>query len=587
MISSNALTAYVAAFIDELVRSNVKQIVVSPGSRSTPIAMVAADHPDMKVWLNVDERSAAFFALGIAKASRQPVAIVCTSGTAVANYMPAIVEAKESQIPLIVLTADRPHELRDIGAPQAIDQIHIFGKQVKWFVEMAIPEDTPEMLRYVRTVAARAVSTAILGPSGPIHLNFPFREPLTAVIEDDEIWRAGLENRKQFVKVDHSHKIPEALQIDTLVKTLQNSKKGIIICGPYDRPEFAPAVVALAEKIGFPILADPLSQLRSGLHSKDLIIDSYDAFLRDEQIATNLIPETVIRFGAMPVSKALTLFLKRNPQIHQFMIDGDGLWRDPTLLTSSVMHADPTLFCEKLVDSFSKNDISSDSQWLNTWTAVDQIAGESLQQLGNASEQFEGNVILQLADCLPSDSTLFVGNSMPIRDVDSFFLANEQSIRVLANRGANGIDGTISSALGASTVSEPLVLVLGDLTFYHDLNGLLAAKLHHLNATIIIINNDGGGIFSFLPQANHPKNFELLFGTPLGLDYRYVVEMYGGQFTRIGDWNDFKDVVQKCIQSKGLQVIEIHTNRDTNVQKHREIWQKTNESIKASWNHIE
>ncbi|WP_017756201.1 2-succinyl-5-enolpyruvyl-6-hydroxy-3-cyclohexene-1-carboxylic-acid synthase [Calidifontibacillus oryziterrae] len=587
MKSNQSLTKYVAAFLDELVRSNVKHIVVSPGSRSTPIAMVAAEHPEIKVWLNVDERSAAFFALGMAKARREPVAIVCTSGTAVANYMPAVVEAKESQVPLIVLTADRPHELRDVGAPQAIDQIHFFGNQVKWFVEMAIPEDTPDLLRYVRTVAARAVSTSIHGPSGPVHLNFPFREPLVPHmkdIEDEALWGIGLEGRKQFVKVTRSiGQINDDVELEDLVKSLHNIEKGLIICGPYDRPGFAEAIISLAEQLSYPIIADPLSQLRSGSHSKKLILDSYDAFLRDEYIATQYVPDVVIRFGAMPISKAVLLFLKNNPNIRQIIIDGEGLWRDPTLLTSEIIHADPVVFSRSLTVALAKDNGNSiprsDSMWLSLWISANNMARETLRTLGYEEEHFEGQVVMQLADCLPQHSTLFVGNSMPIRDVDSFFFNNDKNIRVIANRGANGIDGLVSTALGASTAVDPLVLLIGDLSFYHDLNGLLAAKLHQLNVTIVIVNNDGGGIFSFLPQSDHPKNFELLFGTPLGLDYRHVVQMYGGEFIRLAEWESLQETILQSIAAKGLQVIEVKTDRRENADKHRKIWKQVAHNV--------
>ncbi|HHY72587.1 MAG TPA: 2-succinyl-5-enolpyruvyl-6-hydroxy-3-cyclohexene-1-carboxylic-acid synthase [Bacillus bacterium] len=583
MNSNKALTVYVAAFLDELVRSNVKHIVVSPGSRSTPIAMLAADHPNLKVWLNVDERSAAFFALGIAKARREPVAIVCTSGTAVANYMPAVVEAKEAQVPLIVLTADRPHELRDIGAPQAIDQLDFFGKQVKWFVEMALPEERREMLRYVRTVAARAVSTSLTGPSGPVHLNFPFREPLVPNLEDDTIWESGLENRQQFIKASQTKRVLSVPDLERLALELQEVKRGIIVCGPLDMPCFAEEVVKLGETLGFPILADPLSQLRCGGHNKNLVIDSYDAFLRDEYISKTLIPDVVIRFGAMPVSKAVLLFLKKNPQIKQIIIDGDGLWRDPTLLATEVIHCNPVLFCKDLAAvEFFKTHKATDMRWIEHWITADSIAGDVLRTFGNEEEEFEGQVVLRIANSLPDHSTLFVGNSMPIRDVDSFFLNNERNIRIMANRGANGIDGTISTALGVSTVGEPLVLLLGDLTFYHDLNGLLAAKLYQLNATIVIINNEGGGIFSFLPQSEHPKNFEMLFGTPLGLDFSYVVKMYNGHFTRINHWDELSEAIKNCKNVGGLNVIEVRTDRSLNVAKHRKIWNIANQKIKQS-----
>lgn len=580
MTSTRALTLYTAAFVDELTKSGLKHAVISPGSRSTPMSMVMAEHPDMNVWLEIDERSAGFFALGRAKASREPVALVCTSGTAAANYMPAVVEAYLSRIPLVVITTDRPHELRDVGAPQAIDQLNLFGKYAKWFVEMALPEEGEGMLRYARTFAGRAVATSIKGPQGVVHLNFPYREPLIPDFTIEGLFDAGRANRDTYVKASHGKVLPDSHFVDELVQVIQQQDNGLIICGPHDDPEMNEAVIAFAKKVGYPILADPLSQLRSGKYDTSLVVDSYDTFLREERFGSTMEPSLIIRFGAMPVSKALLHYLKRHKEARQIIIDEDGGWREPTLLASDMVYVSPTELFRMVLDELPGDGIARTTGWTDQWINVNKTVRQVLLEDGRRNHLFEGQIMMELVDLLPEQSILFAGNSMPIRDLDSFFLNNSKQIRTMANRGANGIDGVVSSALGASTIGVPLVLVIGDLSFYHDLNGLLAAKLHKLNATIIVINNDGGGIFSFLPQANHPKHFEALFGTSTGLDFSHAVKMYGGRFHRALDWEQFRDAVQTEIETDGLSVIEVPTTRHENAVDHRALWDKAYASVR-------
>lgn len=574
MSHQESLTAYIAAFVAELVFSGISDVVVSPGSRSTPMAMVMAEHPELKVHIHVDERSAAFFGLGIAKATNRPVAILCTSGTAAANYFPAIVEARYSRVPLIVLTADRPHELREVGAPQAIDQIHLYGHHVKWFAEMALPEKSNEMIRYARTFCARAVAVASAAPAGPVHLNFPFREPLIPKL-DEELFKAS-ERPDGYVKVRNGDLSINDGQIKEIAEKLKGKEKGIIVCGNIPDQEFATAVTRLSELLKFPIVADPLSQLRSGKHSLEHIIDAYDTFLRNEDAKSFLKPDIVIRFGAMPVSKALTIFLKENHDIDQFVIDGGGGWRDPATLSTEMIFCNETLFCEML---FTYLKPKSTSRFIERWKKINDLTKENMAHVRDIVELNEGGLFYQLVDFLPEDATLFVGNSMPIRDIDSFFLNNDKRIKVIANRGANGIDGTVSTALGAALNLQPLYLVLGDLTFFHDLNGLIAAKLYNIDINIILINNNGGGIFSFLPQAEHPKHFELLFGTALNLEFEHAVRMFNGVFTKIKDWDHFHLEIKKSKELKGVNVFEIVTNRVRNRDEHREIWRKVSQEI--------
>ncbi len=575
MNHQEALTLYIAAFVAELVKSGVEDVVVSPGSRSTPMAMVMAEHPELRVHIHVDERSAAFFALGIAKASQKPAALLCTSGTAAANYYPAIVEANYSRVPLVVLTADRPHELRDVGAPQAIDQIHLYGKNVKWFVEMAPPENTAEMLRYARTVCARAASMAQRSPAGPVHLNFPFREPLVPQLDRADLFELS-ERADGFVNIKPGQLGLREEEYREIAESLNETSRGIIVCGPLEKVDFPEAVIQLAKKLNYPIIADPLSQLRSGMHDGSWIIDTYDSFLKNEDAKKALKPDVMIRFGAMPVSKPLTIFMKENSDARQLIVDGGGGWRDPALLSTEMVHCDETQFCESLTPSINAG---KDNQYFSLWKEINHLTRSRLADINEVDELSEGKLFYQLSEMLPEGSTLFVGNSMPIRDLDTFFHFNEKNIRVMANRGANGIDGTVSTALGAGTLSQPLYLVLGDLTFFHDLNGLIASKLYGIDINILLINNNGGGIFSFLPQANHPKNFEKLFGTPLDLEFGHAITMYGGKYDLISNWEHFISTFKQNTDAKGLKVMEITTNRDKNLTEHRELWNSVSQEI--------
>jgi 2-succinyl-5-enolpyruvyl-6-hydroxy-3-cyclohexene-1-carboxylate synthase len=575
--------------VDELVRSGVRHFCVCPGSRSTPLALTIARHPDAKLWMHLDERSAAFFGLGLAKTLREPVVLVCTSGTAAANFMPAVVEAFSARIPLVVLTADRPHELRDVGAPQTINQINLFGAHAKWFVDLAEPDAAPELLRYTRTVASRAVALARRSPAGPVHINCPYREPL---LPDPAAALAAptarAENRP-YVTVSAGARAPDPTLAAELAADLSATPRGLIICGPHDDPALADALTRLAGALSYPVLADPLSGLRNGDHERVLVLDCYDAFLRDAAFVERFAPQVVLRFGAMPVSKPLLLYLQRHQSCRLIVVDGDGNWNEPTLLAADMIHADARLLCEALVASLSPSghkvsygpSVANISAWASAWQSANQRSRAAIAaQFEAYDELFEGQVFAELAALLPDRALLYAGNSMPIRDLDTFFPGSSRPIRLLANRGANGIDGVVSSALGAAAAElGPTVLVIGDLSFYHDSNGLLAAMQHDLNLTIILLNNDGGGIFSFLPQAGDPEHFETLFGTPHGLDFRPLAQMYGARYERVTNWEAFRSAVQHGIEIGGLQIVEVPTERARNVIVHREIWQAVNAAL--------
>jgi 2-succinyl-5-enolpyruvyl-6-hydroxy-3-cyclohexene-1-carboxylate synthase len=626
------LAIAVGAFVDELIVAGVRHFCVCPGSRSTPLALTIARHPAMRsrvarLWMHVDERSAAFFGLGLAKAAREPVALVCTSGTAAANFLPAVVEAFYGRVPLIVLTADRPHELRDCGAPQTIDQVRLFGSHAKWFFDLPLPEASDEAVHHLRTIASRGVATARERPAGPVHVNCPYREPLIPTWRRDtddsqwtnppsvggngpEPWPAhGQRGSHQvvaqpWVEVVQGPRVLAPGSVEALASALHDTRRGLLVCGPQDDPELADAVIRLAKTMLYPVLADPLSLVRCGPHDRTLVLDAYDAFLRDAAFVERHAPDLVVRFGAMPTSKPLLLYLQRHRGIRHILVDGEGGWNDPAGLATTVVHADGRGLCDAL--SADERGTAWGGQagqssgraggaapgrrapgqcgnldWFAAWHTANRLAREAIAaEFAGLDELFEGKVFAELASLLPDGALLYAGNSMPVRDLDSFFAGCERRMRFLANRGANGIDGVVSSALGAGAVGEgPLVLVIGDLSFYHDANGLLAAKKHGLRATIVLLNNDGGGIFSFLPQAADQEHFETLFGTPQGLNYRTLAETYGATLTRVSSWDGFRRAVQGGLEADGLTVVEVPTDRQRNVTLHREMWQAVSRAL--------
>ncbi|MDF2557161.1 MAG: menD [Bacillales bacterium] len=577
MSNRDVLTAFTTSFIDELTKVGVVDAVVSPGSRSTPLAYVMAEHPAMKVWMNIDERSAGFFALGIAKEKKKPVVLLCTSGTASANYYPAIVEARISRVPLIVLTADRPHELRDVGAPQAIDQIDLYGKHAKWFVEMPVPEASDEMLRFTRNIASRVAATSMQNPAGVVHLNFPFREPLMPVFEEME---NHITSCNALVTIENNYAQLSLEKFEAIASKIRNVKKGIIVCGQIDHDEFTEAVVSFADKTGFPILADPLSQLRVGIHNKSNIIDSYDAFLRWETLYNDLKPDSIIRFGAMPVSKPLSLFIKKS-NCELIVVDGGLGWREPTGTLSEMIYCDEAIFCREMSDLLVNDSMNQvQTEFLHKWKNINKQTSVHLSSGIERTEGHEGALIAQLTKLLPSKCNLFVSNSMPIRDLDTFFRNTSKDVKIHANRGANGIDGIVSTALGVSASSEiPTFLIIGDLSFFHDMNGFLAARIHQLNLFVIVINNDGGGIFSFLPQYGEPRQYEKLFGTPHGMEFSSVVGIYGGTYCAAETLSDFIDAFEDLVMEEGLRILEVFSNREKNSKAHKELMRIVSEKV--------
>ncbi len=562
-----------------LVDTGVTDVIVCPGSRSTPLALATRAHPRLRVRVLLDERAAGFFALGLARASRRPVAVVVTSGTAVANLLPSVIEASHARVPLVLLTADRPPELRERGAPQTIDQARIFGGFVRWFVELPLLDGEEATRRHVRSVIGRAVATARSGPAGPVHLDIPFREPLVPDAALGPVDHPTEDSRSSTETVSGPPTLSEA-DLTGLATRLRSVARGLIVAGPQDDPALPQALARLAAATDFPIVADPLSGVRCGPHDRSSVIAHADHLVRPGPWRDGHLPDLVIRFGATPTSKPLTTMLAETSPI-QIVVDGDRGWSDPAIIPTTFVHADATATADSLATALSDPAASSLS-WRAAWVDADRAADAAirtcLDDFEAQDEPFEGLPFGLLADLLPEGGLLWAGNSMPVRDMDAFLSATGRSIRPMSNRGANGIDGVVSTALGAAAADVgPVVLVVGDLSFLHDLNALVAARLHELSATIVVIDNDGGGIFQFLPQATAdapevglPDHYEELFGTPHGIDIGPIVGALGGRFLEV-DSSTFRLALTEAIGRPGVDVLRYRTERRRNVELHRDV----------------
>ncbi|MFV2062187.1 MAG: 2-succinyl-5-enolpyruvyl-6-hydroxy-3-cyclohexene-1-carboxylic-acid synthase [Chloroflexota bacterium] len=561
------------AIVEELVRAGVRDVVVCPGSRSTPLALALRANPELHIWMHLDERAGAFFALGAAKASRRPIAIVATSGTAAANFLPAMVEARQGRVPLVALTADRPPELRDRGAPQAIDQDHLYGRFAKWYAELPVPDESPLYEANLRSVVGRAVVIAAAAPAGPVHLNLPFREPLLPV---GSLSAAQADPTALSTGIVTGIRTVDSAAIDGLGTRLAAARRGLIVCGPQDVPGFPDAVTRLAAQTGFPILADGLSNLRLGRHDRSHVIARHDALLRSRAFSDDHVPDLVLRFGVTPTSKLITQALQAwsAPQI---VVD-DGGWAETTLLPLTMVQAEPKSLATMLTARLGSLAQQRDDAWLPSWLQAEDAAEAALRRwLAAQREPFEGAIFPILCATLPDGALLFAGNGMPVWDMDAFLDKGDTELTCLGNRGANGIDGLVSTALGAAAMQRgPVVAVVGDISFIHDLNALVSAVGQELSATIVLVNNDGGGIFSFLPQAaaerpelGLPEHYEELFGTPHGLDLGPLVTALGAEHRAVG-LGTLQAAVSSSLARPGVQVLEIRTARARNVELHHE-----------------
>ena len=556
MIPINRTYAPLQAFVEELYRCGMRHAVTSPGSRNAPLALTLAAQEGVEAVSVLDERSAGFVALGMAKASRRPVAVTCTSGTAAANLHPAVVEAWEAGVPLIVLTADRPPELREVGAGQAIDQIKLYGSAAKWFVEVGTHEPGRETAIHHRALACRAYWTAGGGRPGPVHLNFPLRDPLAPVREElDDVHWEGREGGRPWTEVRRHASAPHADDVHAVAERIAAEPRGVIVCGPTAEQSadagdgIAQAAAQLAAQTGWPILAEPTSGARCGGHDRSQVIAHYDVLLRVERFARGQAPGLVLRVGDMPTSKPLRAFVADESQI---VVDPYGAWHEPTRRAELLLQVGAERTVAALASAVEMRDAARDETWARAWREGDAKVSEAVQA---APEGFEGKLLASLEPELPDEAVVWVSSSMPIRDVEAYFPQSAKRLRFLANRGANGIDGVVSSAMGAAIATGlPTWVLIGELALQHDAGGLLAARRAGVELEIVCVNNGGGGIFDFLPVAEHadPAAYETHIATP-------------------------SDVIDLAALWPGLR--EFRTDRRQNVALHRELVERVAQSL--------
>ena len=570
------MNEYIAALVDEFYQLGVRHAVFSPGSRSTTMAMLFKEHEGFETYMNIDERSASFMALGIAKAHKEPTVLVCTSGSAVAHYLPAILEAQYTGIPLVVLSADRPHTLLHVGAPQTVDQHKIFGTAVNYFEELAVPQES-HYYTYPRQVARKAYMKAMDTKKGPVHINVPLFEPLVPELSRNhfEAGRSsfkvvkpnyssvfGCDNRNNLTHInnaiDIAHGNDGTNEINDLLKRYERI---LILAGPQIDIDEADTIRFFGEALQAPILADPLSNVR-GCNTSDVVISTYDALLAGQALWHELKPDCVIQFGQIVVSKRVQQMIASWTDVEYIEVNPTMDSMNPTGKTTMHVQASIDVFTHL----YGKNNNSD--KYLKLWQWLEQ---EGKKQLSTAIDEphcFEGRTIRELQKQIPEDGQVFVANSMTIRDFDYFWFSGESKAVLYGNRGVNGIDGTISTALGLAANGRPTYLVTGDLSLFHDLNGLAVAKTHNLNLTIILHNNDGGGIFEYLPQKG-TKHFDYLFSTSQGLDYSGAAKLYGCGYTKISSPDELSSVLANVSQESGVHIIEIPTNREYSRELHK------------------
>jgi len=565
MTAPNRNTLWGRAVAEELSRAGVGAVCVCPGSRSTPLTVAVDAHDDLTVYSHLDERSAAFFALGRGKRTGEPTAVVTTSGTATANLHPAVMEANQARVPLLVLTADRPPELRDSGANQTVDQQKLYGDAVRHYRDLPEPEADDRKLRSLRTAVCRAVGEATGANPGPVHLNAPFRKPLEptevpgdvpGTFADDYPLAASGRDDRPFVSVDRAPATPRESTLDALAGAAADADRGLLVAGPEDGGLSADAASALADATGFPLFADPLSDLRFGPHVADApVVGGYDGLLAAGASLFDPDPDFVLRFGASPTSKPLRKSLAASGA-RQVVVDPAGEWREAEFTAADLVVADPDETARGLAarvdsgrDAWTDRVLDREADY---WQTVGAFEPDGL---------LEGEVSRVVAADAPDPATVFVSNSMPVRDFDRFTEPRSADLTVLGNRGASGIDGVVSSALGAgSATDDPLVVLTGDLAYYHDSNGLLALERCGVDATVVLVNNDGGGIFHMLPIESFDPPFTGQFKTPHGLDFAPTGDTYDLEFARVESIDGFRAAYRESVGSAGTQVVEVQTD---------------------------
>lgn len=566
---SNRNTLYATTLVDELVRAGLRHVCLAPGSRNTPLVLAFARHPGVQVSSHLDERSAAFFALGLALATGMPAAVVCTSGSAAANFLPAIVEAHQSGVPLLALTADRPHELRDSGANQTIDQVKMFGSFARWSVDMALPEATPPavVLRNLRTLAARAMAVAGGPPGSVVHLNLPFRAPLepTPVAGDLSDPPAEAQPRAAgapFTRIAVATEVAAPEEItDEIAAILNHHERGLIICGPRcPGDDFGALVAELSRRTGYPVLADGVSGVRFGYPE---VLGGYETFLFGTPDVPP--PEVVVRFGAVPTSKWLNQYLDTAAPQAVIHVRAGGIWADDSHRVSHFVAADERATIRALLARLT----ARRSAWAQPFASAEARVWAAIEAGISSGAYFDGAAVYDVIDLLPSGASLFVGNSLPVRHLDQFGRPGAKPIHAFANRGASGIDGNLSTALGigAGRPDTALAAIVGDITFYHDMNGLLAVRRCGVPVTIVLLNNDGGGIFHRLPINRFEPEFSHYFLTPHGLDLMHAARLYGLEHVRADGREAFRRAFSESIAARAATIIEVRTDARADLER--------------------
>ncbi len=537
-------------FVQELVRSGLSHVCMAPGSRSTPLVLAAAEEPALRIHPFLDERSAAFFALGIGRGTGEVAAVITTSGTAVANLFPAVVEAERGEVPLLLLTADRPRHLRDADANQTIRQERIFGSFPRWFHEAGPPEVTDRALRHLRAVASRAVAEARGRPAGPVHINFPFAKPLEPVPVAGDLPRdmqgfhlsalSGRESERPFTRSSRRELQADPEDVAEVMAEMSQARRPLLVAGPGPDPVARGAALRrAAAALNVPLLADPLSGARRGRTRADSslpLVTHYDLFLRDPSIRKELEPDFILRLGGSATSSSLLELLREVPDARQVVVDGAGGWKDHLSIAHRYLHTEVDLFLTALADRTLGNggDGGGRSDWTVLWATAEEEAEATWDTISDEGPFFEGGILREVSRWVDPHHSLFVSSSMPVRDLDAFGGPGVAGGKVFGNRGASGIDGLVSSALGVSVGrGERVVAVLGDLAFHHDMNGLLGVREEGAQVLFVVIHNDGGGIFHMLPIRNHEPQFTPYFATPHGLDFRHAAALYGLPFRRV------------------------------------------------------
>lgn len=579
MIDGNKNAVWAAAFMDELARAGIREVCLAPGSRSTPLVMGAVAEGRLRIWTLLDERSAGFFAVGLGRASGRPAAVITTSGTAAANLFPAVIEAFQSEVPLLVLTADRPHRLRGADANQSVDQLRLYGGHVRAFFESAPPTVTGPALHHLRSLACRAVGESLGLPAGPVHVNFPFAKPLEPVEVPGDV-PAGFEDSfpeaasgrsggRPFVRVTPRRPAVSRDEVVRIAALLQNAKRPLLVAGPSGDPErTGAAMLRVARATGAPLVADPLSGSRFRDPDGTAVMGAYDLFLRSERARTALEPDLVVRTGVTPTSATLAAFLDGHPGPHHVVIDPGFRWKDYMAVAHAYVRGDPAEFLAAVHAELSPR---PESSYTHAWREVEAVTRAAVIR-GLGLGFFEGTAVHEVSRTAPDGAVLFVSNSMPIRDLDSYAPPRAGNVRILANRGASGIDGIVSSATGvAVAAATPTLAVLGDLAFYHDMNGLLAARDAGADIVFVVINNDGGGIFHMLPIRDFEPAFTKHFATPHGLDFRHAAELYGLPYARVDDRPSLTNALQDALAGGGTRIVEVRADRVESARRREEI----------------